>query len=155
MTFDEYQQAASLTAIYPKDREREYLSLGLISEVGELAGKLKKEIRDEVDLTKAILDECGDIAWYGSQFIRSNGWSYQFGEIESQTKQFTDIGLVVEMAGCAVDAWSPYQLTKMFYVLESVCVRRGTTLHAVCEHNIAKLQSRQQRNALGGSGDDR
>ena len=155
MTFDEYQQAAHATAIYPQDREREYLSLGLISEVGELAGKMKKEIRDGVDLTKAILDECGDIAWYGSQITRANGWSYQFGSVESHIKQSTDTGWVIEMAGCAVDAWWPDRMSRLLNALESVCDRRGTTLHAVCEHNIAKLQSRQQRNALGGSGDNR
>ena len=47
MTNDEYLQFTRTTAIYPKDRELEYLGLGLASEAGEVCGKLKKVIRDD------------------------------------------------------------------------------------------------------------
>ncbi len=52
------------TAVYPKEREEEYLLLGLASEVGELLGKHKKEIRGDGKNFSAKLDELGDVMWY-------------------------------------------------------------------------------------------
>jgi NTP pyrophosphatase (non-canonical NTP hydrolase) len=63
--FDSYQDFTDSTAIYPKETELEYLLLGLTSEVGELAGKVKKEIRDgKIVETEDFLKELGDILWY-------------------------------------------------------------------------------------------
>ena len=65
-----YQEFTRNTAVYPKDQELTYLMLGLISEVGEIADKLKKHIRDspEADMTdeqiNAISKEMGDVLWY-------------------------------------------------------------------------------------------
>ena len=46
ITPDLYEQQAGETAIFPKDKALEYLALGLTSEAGEVAGKVKKLIRD-------------------------------------------------------------------------------------------------------------
>jgi NTP pyrophosphatase (non-canonical NTP hydrolase) len=68
ITNQEYLEFTRTTAIYPKDRELEYLVLGLTSEAGEVAGKLKKVIRDQKELTTnikgTIIDECSDVLWY-------------------------------------------------------------------------------------------
>ena len=59
--FDSYQTAAGSFAQYPKNQELTYLALGLVSEAGEVADKVKKKIRNgkfvAVELTKE-LDEC-------------------------------------------------------------------------------------------------
>ncbi len=61
----EYQEFTRTTAIYPKDKALEYLTLGLCSESGEVAGKLKKTLRDgNLDLKQQVLDELGDVLWY-------------------------------------------------------------------------------------------
>lgn len=60
----EYQEFTRTTAIYPKDKALEYLTLGLCSESGEVAGKIKKQIRDGGDLKQQVLDELGDVLWY-------------------------------------------------------------------------------------------
>ena len=52
------------TAVYPKEREEEYLLMGLASEVGELLGKHKKEIRGDGKNFSGKLDELGDVMWY-------------------------------------------------------------------------------------------
>ena len=44
-TFDDYQKAAETTAIYSKKTALEYLSLGLASEAGEVAGHIAKYYR--------------------------------------------------------------------------------------------------------------
>ena len=46
MDFANYQLRTSQTAIYPSDKALEYLALGLVSEAGEVAGKVKRIIRD-------------------------------------------------------------------------------------------------------------
>ena len=68
ITNEEYLAFTRTTAIYPKERELEYLVLGLTSESGEVAGKVKKIIRDNKELTPnlkgAIIDELSDVGWY-------------------------------------------------------------------------------------------
>ena len=70
--FNEYQAATQKTAMYPKDKALEYLVLGLTSEAGEVAGKLKKIIRDNesvvgVHEADVICKELGDVLWYIAQ----------------------------------------------------------------------------------------
>ena len=64
MDFETYKIWTRSTAVYPKDREEEYLMIGLMNEAGEVGGAYKKEIRDRVDNTDLIIDEVGDVLWY-------------------------------------------------------------------------------------------
>jgi len=61
---DAYQEWSKETAIYPKESAIEYLTLGLVSEAGEVAGKVKKRIRDGNIKEEEILAELGDVYWY-------------------------------------------------------------------------------------------
>ena len=63
MTFDEYQEFARLTAIYPEDVKVVYPTLGLCGEAGEVAEKIKKHMRDGRSLVGVGL-ELGDVLWY-------------------------------------------------------------------------------------------
>jgi NTP pyrophosphatase (non-canonical NTP hydrolase) len=62
--FDAYQDFAETTAIYPPEKGIEYTALGLASEAGEYAGKVKKMIRDGSYNTDAMAAELGDVLWY-------------------------------------------------------------------------------------------
>ncbi len=70
MNFDEYQDAASVTALYPNRLNNlEYPTLGLAGEAGEVANIVKKiqrdfggEITDEI--RAKLKDELGDVLWY-------------------------------------------------------------------------------------------
>ena len=69
MDLNDYQQAARRTAIYAAHHRVLYPALGLASEAGEVAGKIKKVLRDQDgDFEKApleaIKDELGDVLWY-------------------------------------------------------------------------------------------
>lgn len=71
MDMDKYQAEASTTAKYPEDSGLVYCVLGLASEAGEVAGKLKKAIRDENGVLSEsrkedLLSELGDVLWYCS-----------------------------------------------------------------------------------------
>ena len=78
MSFDIYQEKTGETAMYPPDKALEYLTLGLCSEAGEVAGKLKKVIRDfdgVIDEEKAqqLSLEIGDVLWYVAQLATTLG----------------------------------------------------------------------------------
>jgi NTP pyrophosphatase (non-canonical NTP hydrolase) len=70
--FNDYQAATDATAKYPKESALEYLALGLTSEAGEVAGRIKKVIRDkdsvvDPDEAQQIAKELGDVLWYLAQ----------------------------------------------------------------------------------------
>ena len=79
ITPDLYEKLAGETAIFPKEKALEYLALGLTSEAGEVAGKVKKLIRDGEDkegfeLKKiAISHEIGDVLWYCAMMAKEVG----------------------------------------------------------------------------------
>ncbi|MDP3954025.1 MAG: nucleoside triphosphate pyrophosphohydrolase family protein [bacterium] len=77
MNFNEYQKLTAKTAIYSKKDKNfnypvSYPVLGLVSEAGEIAGKIKKIYRDGAGkITKEqkteLAKELGDVLWYVSQ----------------------------------------------------------------------------------------
>lgn len=67
LTFQEYQDRAHQTAVYPKENAETYALLGLLNEVGELAGKFKKYLRGDYsweDMRDMLGKEAGDVQWY-------------------------------------------------------------------------------------------
>lgn len=66
MNLNDYQKLAMATAIYPRNEKTAltYTALGLASEAGEYAGKVKKLLRD-AEFSKAdAAKELGDCLWY-------------------------------------------------------------------------------------------
>jgi|AP59_1055472.scaffolds.fasta_scaffold411317_2 NTP pyrophosphatase (non-canonical NTP hydrolase) len=70
MTFDEYQNLALSTAIYPKEYGTIYPALGLCGKTGEVTEKIKKSIRNSVpaeqrdSFREDMIKELGDVLWY-------------------------------------------------------------------------------------------
>ncbi|MBX3291951.1 MAG: nucleoside triphosphate pyrophosphohydrolase family protein [Acidobacteria bacterium] len=70
MNFQDYQSAASKTALYPRRLENlEYPTLGLAGEAGEVANIVKKIQRDHggvlnEEFRGKLKDELGDVLWY-------------------------------------------------------------------------------------------
>lgn len=83
MTFNEYQKQSRVTAKYPRRGENHlYPTLGLVSEAGEVADKVKKLIRDKgievpgdisLEDKAAIKKELGDVLWYVAQIATELG----------------------------------------------------------------------------------
>lgn len=79
MSFRAYQEQTLLTAKYPKAQALEYLALGIASEAGEVAGKMKKWIRDgessmsREDWKLAMISEIGDVLWYAARLADELG----------------------------------------------------------------------------------
>ncbi len=72
MEFNSYQGKTAKTAIYPNDTQMlavTYTALGLANEAGEVAGKIKKAMRDDnMEITnekrEQLVGELGDVLWY-------------------------------------------------------------------------------------------
>ncbi len=65
--FATYQRTALTTAVYPKKYAVSYPALGLAEEAGEVAGKIKKMMRDGIPLDEQkekVESEMGDVLWY-------------------------------------------------------------------------------------------
>ena len=82
MTFEEDQQEAQKTALYPEAYRLVYPALGLAGEAGELANKVKKVLRDHggrlsEEAREAILAELGDVLWYVAQVATDLGESLE------------------------------------------------------------------------------
>lgn len=77
--FEWFQDECMKTAIYPKDQGLAYTALGLASEAGEYAGKIKKGIRDGTFDDKAAAAELGDVLWYVATAAHELG--YELDEI--------------------------------------------------------------------------
>lgn len=83
MDLDVFQETALSAAIYPSRNTRTlasmtYCALGLAEEAGEVAGKLKKIIRDGEGLItpdgrERMARELGDVLWYVSAMARELG----------------------------------------------------------------------------------
>ena len=75
MTPNEYQELCKKTLTSESDNLN-YLVLGLASEAGEVAGKLKKVIRGDVpysEQTIPIAKEVGDCLWYCAMICENLG----------------------------------------------------------------------------------
>jgi NTP pyrophosphatase (non-canonical NTP hydrolase) len=82
MQLDAYQQAARRTAIYDERHQVIYPALGLASEAGEVAGKVKKALRDhggafDAAQIEALKDELGDVLWYVAVLAADLGLSLE------------------------------------------------------------------------------
>lgn len=82
MDLNDYQEAARRTAIYAERHRVIYPALGLASEAGEVAGKIKKVLRDQGgDFAQApidaLKDELGDVLWYVAVLAADLGLSLE------------------------------------------------------------------------------
>jgi NTP pyrophosphatase (non-canonical NTP hydrolase) len=82
MFANDYQNWTIDTAIYPEagtgsDMELYYLSLGLCSEAGEVAGKVKKYIRDDKLDIGGLAYEISDVCWYVARLADALGYDFE------------------------------------------------------------------------------
>lgn len=126
MMFDEYQDKAVETAIYPGQGTALgllYCALGL-SEAGEIQGKVKKLLRDE-ELFTEDEDDFGDIVFRPGLVSRPAR--------EALSKELGDV---------------------LWYVAQ-MATELDLNLADIAEQNLERLTSRKRRGVLQGSGDNR
>ena len=75
MDFKEYQRKAVAFAIYPATHKVLYPTLGLCGEAGEVAEKVKKQVRDGVFNRHEVAKELGDVLWYLANICNDIGYN--------------------------------------------------------------------------------
>jgi len=73
--FREYQIKAASFAIYPATHKVLYPTLGLCGEAGEVAEKVKKQVRDGTFNRHEVAKELGDVLWYLANLANDIGYN--------------------------------------------------------------------------------
>lgn len=168
MTLKEYQQEA-VKFRTPESDNAEYLCLGLIAEVGEVAGKLAKKIRDGVFDEKAFIKELGDVLWFivnlaedcdkrdscAGAKLSSTLCSVSFKENEQKKESDYKLALCLLCHIYNVIDINDAYLCEVLIYVGRLAQNHGYTLEQVAEINIAKLRDRQFRGVINGNGDER
>lgn len=170
MNFKEYIEWTDSTAVYPEagtgsELEIKYLSFGFISEIGELSGLLKREIRDGKIDKEQVIYEIGDICWYFARIVKF--FKEEISEKYQNMSFVRDYELFENLVYINLDiSRFFYKFSKKHYgigidwegVYESIniiCQYFGITLESVLKLNVAKLESRKERGKLHGKGGER
>lgn len=173
ITWNDYQQQALTTAIYPLSRELDYTILGLCSEVGEI-GEAYFLAGDPAD----VLAEIGDNFWYCAAIadalklpldfvaqssppvVGAESISELILQIVAQTSGMAGVlkKSIRDNDGFLSSAGQDRiveNLHHTLWLLVDLCRRFETTHTAVMSKNLDKLADRKARGVLKGSGDNR
>ena len=162
MTFEEYQKEAIKFRLESANNEN-YLTLGLIAEVGEAAGKLAKRIRDGVFDEKAFVKELGDILWFVANLadFYDEEYAESYSKVLAKAKCFDyrlkpeeDWKLPLQLVSICFNVYE-YSPLDIVYSIGELAAKFGYTLEQVAEMNLAKLRSRANRGVIQGNGDER
>ncbi len=158
MTLKEYQQEA-VKFRTPESDNAEYLRLGLIAEVGEVAGKFAKKIRDGVFDEKAFIKELGDVLWFVANIAEK--YNFEFYEKKSFYGESAIENYIYDLSEYAGGMYifsailSNQTIRRIVESLTALADKFGYTLEQVAEINLAKLRDRQFRGVINGNGDER
>ena len=128
MKLNDYQNKAMSTCM-DSSRNMSYMAMGLVSEVGEFAGKIAKAIRKR-DVYIGNNDQDSDLLY--------------------------TIGFMADPDRCC--EWESdlkHELGDILWFAAGIAEVMGWTLEEVAEENISKLASRQKRGVIDGNGDNR
>lgn len=90
----DYHEATVISARFdewPENQTLLYIATGLASEAGEVAGQMKKVVRDDdgevtTERREAIIDELGDVLWYAARIAESVGATLETAAEANVTK---------------------------------------------------------------------
>ena len=127
MTLNEYQEKAMQTCM-PSCDNMAYMLINLVSEVGELAGKIAKPIRKE------------NVIFQDNHLVPAH-------LMEMDEDDLLVLGDMVEELA--------FEAGDVLWQLSGVVKRLGMTLEEVAQMNLDKLASRAKRGKIDGNGDHR
>jgi len=175
MTLDDYLDFTLSTAIYPgagtgDPEETVYLSLGLCGEIGELAEKLKKNLRDGTLIEpETIAKELGDVLWYWTRLCQvvklEPSFVSKFNKtaIRRRDSPGEELLMVAKHAGALVGFLQDnlshpamlHHLSALYQHLEALAKTWDFPMVQIMHMNVTKLRDSKARSMLKGSGDDR
>lgn len=154
-------------------KDAHYLTLGLKSELGEIAGKMKKFIRNDMsesDFIDAIKLEIGDCLWYGAMIYKYMVLPNLVHDLLGDTaiSTFITVADIVEFPStqhhlideiyhriCSDNA-SVVTVGKLFFVISHLTLLAnsfGFSLHDCTRVVIEKLAARKKIGTIHGDGD--
>lgn len=154
MNFNEYQDKAIETAIYPRDGNIIYPLLGLIDEATEVMEKVYEKFGDSDNFTfmktmKAAIDsgkDCGKL----KKSIRDTKDSFTLEKLK-EIKILIDSGCLSHDFVIKIKK----EIGDVLWYCAALANDFGLKLDDIAEQNINKLKSRKERGVISGSGDDR
>lgn len=183
MNLATYQAAARKTAVYPTGAAILYPAVGLAGELGEVyevvtaledhVFSYDPEFFDDLDaLTAQAVKELGDVAWYLAALASDLQVSLQLAwdiTRDKKPQRYGVEGLVIEVgkllervkriARGDAEITSITSLEEQFGIIliliDDLANDYDANLSTVLTGNIKKLQDRQQRNVLKGTGNER
>lgn len=171
MKVADYERQAATTATYRPGSIYPYL--GLIEEIGEVAGVLAKAERDngghlDEARREQLLSELSDVLWMLAAVARADGHSLLHA---GDTPRFAEVATPEEAKSgyaaylCRLSHFAAVRLqdftlgikadSSALNLWESLCFTLGFRPADVAAYNLQKLASRQQRGVIHGAGDDR
>jgi len=158
MNLVEYAKKAKETCL-PQCLNTDYLSLGLIDEIGEIAGKLKRVERENKQVDRIdILKELGDILWYIAMLTIINRYEYILGYKIDTIPKLSPKSCLLKISKNANKYIDKGLGSRLFPLLEYMAAFArfyGSTLEEVADMNIEKLTARKEKGMLTGTGDNR
>jgi len=179
MTFQEYQEKALSTAIYPEKYRLIYPTLKYSVELGELSekiGKVDKDTNGEFtpESIQQILLEIGDVFWYIAALSKEVGFELDWlskkfvsscksfpylAIMQLQIQQRRDIEQFERMITNGINreclTYIQKFMSDLLWRLEDIIAYFGEETETVAQMNLDKLASRKERDVIKGSGDDR
>lgn len=169
-----YQEQAWSTCL-PSCKNWEYLATGLINETGEIAGKVKKEIRgDYADRHEAFVEdmksEIGDSIWYLSGIFKFTGMCsvvrvfyscarcclfYEAKKIMRHALDFVEAVEENKRETYCLNSKIDNAMLEYLDSLTDIASSLEFTLEDAATYNLEKLAKRYQTNKIIGSGDYR
>lgn len=165
-----YSEVVHNCAIYPKDVPA-YVFYGLIEEVGEIAGKVKRVIREHEGswndkLRAELRDEFGDYLWYLNEFLIMTNCVYALSLLKQDYRHARDNDKLIDLALCTSkraglylderDQVRPFEEAgSLLEVFHAAMVEYGFDFEEIAKANCRKLMGRLERGTLRGSGDHR
>ena len=154
MNLADYSKEIERFAKYPPEHKLVYLSSGLISEIGELFGELKRVFRnDGGEVTPERLerfeDEIGDVLWYTSQLCdmkNMQGYFHDNYQPKMITTDVKDVPYILDqILRCGftwVATWNLDDFTLFMRYLTSLAKFAKTDLETAALANYTKLDAR-------------
>lgn len=182
MKYSEYAIWTRTLAQYPQSHSITYPAIGVMNEVGEFMGKVKKQIRgDRLMTANELLDELCDVLWYvartmdDAELPLADDIQYE-SSAEAKELMVNPDFIVVQgliMMQFAGDLAALMETTGMQFValhdnakLFQICLgiltslllaseALGSSLDDLIKRNVAKLEDRKARGVVKGDGDNR
>lgn len=143
-----YWERVSRFSQYPEDRRAHGYALGLLAEAGEVCGVVDKWLRGKYDgatMTRKLLDELGDVCWYAAAWLDDCDCLDDDKKIKYYWHELDYVSLVYRIQQCmskGVNGPDAAWIWDGLDIIACVCLALDTTLQAVLDANVAKLEAR-------------